>query len=76
MSEMPNPPQYSWNRRRRLMYLVVVFCMAVVAYILLRGLSGSVAETSVTMAFGTIVSVTGSYVFGATWQDITSIKKQ
>lgn len=58
-----------WRMRRRFMYVTTGFCMAVVAYVLHYDMSGSVAETAVTMSFLTIMSTAGSYVFGATWDD-------
>mgnify|MGYP000474489200 CR=1 FL=1 len=50
---------------------IVAFCFAVVGYILWRELESKVAETAVTMAFFLLGSVSGSYIFGATWQDIS-----
>ena len=70
---MQNHP-YSWTKRRRFMYAVAVFCMGVISYILLKDLTSSVAETAVVFAFGTLFGILGSYVFGATWQDITHMK--
>lgn len=52
------------------MFAVCVFCVVVVSYCLYNRLESRVAETAVTMAFTTIISVTGSYVFGAAWEDI------
>lgn len=69
-------PQYSWARRRKFMYIVTGFCMVSVAYVLFKDMQGSVAETTVTMSFLAIISIVGSYVFGAAWQDITEIKGQ
>lgn len=75
---MPSPTQlgqeyqsfYSWKRRRRFMFVVAAFCAVTVAYVLLADKQGSVAETSVTMSFLTLMGITGSYVFGAVWQDV------
>lgn len=58
-----------WRNRRLFMYATTAFCMAVVGYVLHYDMSGEVAETAVTMAFLTIMSTAGSYVFGATWDD-------
>lgn len=64
----------SWRMRRAFMFAVTAFCMAVVAYILTEDVKGRVAETCVTMSFFTLMMVTGSYVFGAVWQDVSTIK--
>lgn len=65
---------YSWTRRRLMMYVVLFFCMAVIAYILKMGLDTKVADTIATMAFYTIIGIIGAYVFGGTWQDVAKIK--
>lgn len=59
----------SWRWRRAFLWAVAVFCMWAIAYCLLNNLESRVAETSVLMAFGTLASLAGSYVFGATWDD-------
>lgn len=64
----------SWRMRRAFMFGVTAFCMGVVAYILMNDVKGRVAETCVTMAFFTLMMVTGSYVFGAVWQDVSTIR--
>lgn len=65
---------FSWHNRRRMLWLTTTFCMSTVGYILYTGMTGSVAETAVTMSFFTIISMVGSYVFGAAWQDIAAIR--
>lgn len=69
-----NPGQSSWRIRRRFMFAVSAFCMWTVAYVLWRGLSSGPADTAVTMAFLTLLGIVGSYVFGATWEDISMTK--
>ncbi len=59
--------QGSWKVRRRVMFTVLAFSMAVICYGLWK--DNKVAETAVTMAFTAIMATTGSYVFGATWDD-------
>lgn len=51
------------------MYSVVAFSMACVAWALYKDTDTAVMQAAVTMAFGTISAVTGSYVFGAIWED-------
>lgn len=66
--------QTSWVLRRRFMFAVSAFCMAVIAYVLGSGLDTGPADTAVTMAFLTLIGCTGSYVFGATWDDHNLMK--
>lgn len=68
----------TWRYRRRVLYLTLAFCMLAVAYCLWKDRTSSVADTVVTMAFFTIISAVGSYVFGATWEDtvVTKVTKQ
>lgn len=69
-----NPGQSSWRIRRRFMFAVSAFCMWTIAYVLWRDLSSGPADTAVTMAFLTLLGIVGSYVFGATWEDISMTK--
>ena len=69
-----NPGQSSWKIRRRFMFAISLFCCAVVGYVLYRGLDTKPADTAMTMAFLTLISILGSYVFGATWEDISALK--
>ena len=64
--------QFSWKLRRRFMFVVSGFCMGVIAYILFRGLNTGPADTAMTMAFIGLISIVGSYVFGATWEDVAT----
>ncbi len=57
----------SWKYRRRTMFFVLAFSFAVISYGLYS--DNKVAETAITMAFTTVMATTGSYVFGATWDD-------
>ncbi len=63
------PVAGSWKIRRRFMFVIAAFCMAAISYVLWRNMQGSVAETTITMSFLALISITGSYVFGATWDD-------
>lgn len=71
MDKQRNPAGSSWKIRRRFMFAITAFCMAVVAYVLYRDLSSGPAETAVNMSFVTLLGIVGSYVFGATWEDIS-----
>lgn len=57
----------TWKIRRRVMFMVMGFSVAVVCWSIWK--DNKVAETAITMAFTTIMATTGSYVFGATWDD-------
>jgi len=65
---LPRPPG-SWVMRRRLMWAVVVFCMLTIAWVLYKDMTSGPADTTVTMGFVTLISIVGSYVFGAAWDD-------
>lgn len=64
----------SWRIRRWFMFGVSAFCMWTVAYVLYRDLDSGPADTAVTMAFLTLLGIVGSYVFGATWEDVSKAK--
>ena len=68
MTEEVVPPN-SWKRRRRFMYAVSGFSMLAIGYVLVTGSTTAPAATAVSMAFTTLISCVGSYVFGATWDD-------
>ena len=59
----------SWSKRRRYMYLVSLFCAGVITYILWKELDTKPAETAMMFAFLALITTTGSYVFGAAWDD-------
>lgn len=65
---------YSWDRRRKVMYFCLAFCVGVISFILWKGRTDPVSETAITMAFLTIGSIVGFYVGGAAWQDINHMK--
>ena len=60
---------HSWQKRRRLMFSVVAFAMACIAWALFQDSDSAVHQTAVTMGFTTLISITGTYVFGAVWND-------
>lgn len=72
MSESSQPG--TWTRRRRFMYAITAFCMVVIGYVLLAGKTGAPAESAVTMSFVVLIGNVGSYVFGATWDDMNARK--
>lgn len=75
MSEQRNENwKSSWTVRRRFMFSVAAFCMWTIAYILYKDRTSGPADTAITMAFLTLISIVGSYVFGATWEDVSIAK--
>jgi len=60
---------HSWQKRRRLMFSVVAFSMACITWALYKDTDSTVHQTAVTMGFTTLISITGTYVFGAVWND-------
>lgn len=59
----------SWVIRRAFMFAISAFCVGVISYTLWKGMDTKVAETAVSMSFVALISIVGSYVFGATWDD-------
>ena len=74
MEKQRNPGPSSWRIRRSFMFAVSAFCMWTVAYVLWRDLQSGPADTAVTMSFLTLLGIVGSYVFGATWEDLSMAK--
>lgn len=72
MSDRPNTGLGSWRVRRRFMLAIIAFCMWAVAYVLVEKVDTRAAETAVMSAFLCMIGTMGSYVFGATWQDINT----
>lgn len=64
----------SWALRRRFLFFISAFCCWTIGYVLYKGLDTAPADTAITMAFLTLIGNVGSYVFGATWQDISATK--
>ena len=60
----------SWKNRRRFMFTVSAWIIAAISYVLYTKLNTSPAEAMVTMGLLALAGIIGSYVFGATWQDI------
>lgn len=56
------------------MFAVAAFCMWTIGYVLYADRTSSPADTAITMAFLTLISIVGSYVFGATWEDVSIAK--
>lgn len=64
---MKNP---SWKLRRRAVFMSLIFCMAIILYILIRWDDTSLAQTTVLSAFGLIGAIVASYIGGAVYEDV------
>lgn len=72
---MTNPHgQFEWKRRRRIIYLTLAFCAAVIGWLVLFGADTALNNTIVTVLVVLAGSVIGSYVFGAVWDDANARK--
>ena len=63
--------KFPWQMRRRFMVCVITFCMGVIIYVLATDTDSEAAQTAVSMGFAIIGTTMASYVFGATWQDVS-----
>lgn len=59
----------NWPKRRRVLYAVLAWAMGSATYIVVAGTDNELMRTAFVMLVGLILSVTGSYVFGAVWDD-------
>ena len=57
------------------MLAALAFSASVISYCIYTGVDTEVNQTAVSMGFITIISIVGSYVFGATWDDKNIYKK-
>ena len=69
MSIGRNHNQPSWTFRRRVITMALLFCAGTVIYIMLKGEDTRIFETIVLGSYGLAVSVIGSAIFGAIWDD-------
>ena len=69
VSNDQNKPGFSWKWRRRMVWLVCLFCMGEIGYIIWRGGGDPVHTAALTPLSLLLGSVVGSYVFGAVWDD-------
>lgn len=72
--DVRNSPRSNWRVRRRLIWLTVLFCMSVITYVIWRDSDTKLADSAMTMAFLLLGSTLGSYVFGATYEDLSVTK--
>jgi len=67
--ENRNGPTATWRVRRRIIHTTLIFCACCVLYVLLMPKPTSVHETIAVALIGLAISVIGSYIFGAVWDD-------
>ena len=60
----------SWRLRRRAVFGSLVFGMAIVTYITIRGVDSGLNETLALGAFGLIGAVVAAYIGGAAYEDV------
>lgn len=65
----PQRANDSWKIRRKIIFSSLIFCAAVIIYILAKGEDARIYETALIGAYGLAMAVIGSYVFGAVWDD-------
>ena len=59
----------SWKHRRRLVFLVIVFCLFGIGYLVFFGSDIRLHETALSGFFSLLGAVCLGYVFGAIWDD-------
>jgi hypothetical protein len=64
----------SWKYRRRVVFGTLIYCAAMIAYMLVRGTDSALYQQAVIALAGLAGAVIGSYVFAAVWDD-KSIRK-
>lgn len=70
MNEQP-----SWKNRRKVLFITLLFNMFCISYIMILGEDNNINEVIVMWSFILSGTCIGSYVFGATWQDINLHKR-
>ncbi|MEP9389671.1 hypothetical protein [Mesorhizobium sp. KR9-304] len=58
-----------WRIRRRIIVLLLIWCVAMVTYIAIFGPPDQLREAIATALIILIGSIVGSYVFGVIWDD-------
>lgn len=67
---LPQVDGPSWVRRRRVLWVTMFFCFAVIIWCLGWGPDNAKVDTALTMSFGLMGSAVLGYLFGATYQDV------
>lgn len=64
-----------WKNRRLVIFLSLLFSAAVIVYVMVWGEDTRVNETIIQFAFIFGGAIIGAYVFNATWEDVTKLRK-
>jgi len=59
----------NWDKRRRVIYLVLLYCAGLVAYIVFKGQDTALNAQTVIALIALAGGVIGSYCFAAVWDD-------
>jgi hypothetical protein len=60
----------SWKMRRRAVFGSLIFGMAIISYITIRGVDSGLNETLALGGFGLIGAVVAAYIGGAAYEDV------
>jgi len=72
-----NPDQGKrWQFRRTVIVMSLVFCATIITFMTLYGEDTRLNETIAMGTFGLAISIIGSAVFGAVWDDKNSNKQR
>jgi hypothetical protein len=64
-----------WQFRRTVVVMSLIFCATVITFLVLYGEDTRLNETIALGAFGLTISVIGSAIFGAVWDDKNTLNK-
>jgi len=65
-----------WQFRRTVIVMSLIFCATIITFLLLYGEDTRLNETIAMGAFGLSISIIGSAVFGAVWDDKNNLGKR
>ena len=72
-----NDPEFRpvWENRRRVIFISLAFCAGIITYLTGWGADTRLNETLAQFSFIAALSIAGSYIFGAAWEDVTRLRK-
>ena len=59
----------NWPRRRRWMFVILAWLIGNAQYLIVFGQDNALHQNALITILGAIVAITGSYIFGAVWDD-------
>lgn len=67
--------QFEWGQRRRLVYVILLFCALEVSYLTVWGAADSVLQQQIVLALIALAGATSSsWIFGVVWDDLNARK--